>query len=131
VVEAGELRADSPDRERLNRVKYWLKGKNGGSLVSLSDLLVIGKDAFLTSHADQKAAADRAYLTSWALAYYLTFERRLIGTDAFNKYLATVNSGGDPRKAFSQLVGRELLAFEKEWHAYLLRLQSDGTLAKQ
>jgi hypothetical protein len=131
VVEAGELRADCPDRERLNRMKDWLKGKNGGSLVPLSDLLLIGKDAFLTSHVAQKAAADRAYLTSWALAYYLTFERRLIGTAAFNKYIATVNSGGDPRKAFSQLVGQELLAFERDWHAYLLKLQSDGTVAKQ
>jgi hypothetical protein len=130
VVEAGELRADWPDRDRLNRVKDWLKGKAGGPLVPLNDLLVVGKDSFITSHADQKAASDRAYLTSWALAYYLTFQRRVIGTDAFRKYLAAVNSGGDPRAAFAALVGQELPAFEKDWHAYLLRLQSDGTLGK-
>jgi hypothetical protein len=131
VVEAGELRADSPDRERLLRVKDWLKGKGGADrLVPLSDLLITGKDAFLAFHADQKAAANRAYLTSWALAYYLTFDRRVIGTADFKKYLIAVNSGNDPRQAFSTLVGKDLIAFEKDWHAYLLRLQSDGTLGK-
>lgn len=131
VVEAGELRADSPDRDRLGRVKDWLKGKGGADrLVPLSDLLTTGKDAFLAFHADQKAATNRAYLTSWALAYYLTFDRRVIGTDGFRKYLVAVNSGGDPRQAFAELVGQELNAFEKDWHDYLLRLQSDGTVRK-
>jgi Protein of unknown function (DUF1570) len=130
VVEAGELRADCPDKERLNRVKEWVKGKNGSSLVALPDLLTTGKDAFLTSHADQKAAADRAYLTSWALAYYLTFDRRLIGTTAFKKYLVAVNSGDDPRQAFATLVGKDLPTFQNDWHAYLMKLQSDGTVAR-
>jgi hypothetical protein len=39
-----------------------------------------------------------------------------------------VNSGGDPRQAFAALVGNDLATFEKDWHAYLLRLQPDGTL---
>jgi hypothetical protein len=130
LVEAGELRADFPDRTRLERVKDRLKGKNGESLVSLSDLLVSGKDAFLASHTDQKAAADRAYLTSWALAYYLTFERRVIGTAEFREYLVAVNSGGDPRAAFAKLVDQPLAAFEKDWHGYLSRLLPDGTVGK-
>lgn len=130
VVEAGELRADHPDRDRLERVQHWLKGKNGGVLVPLGDLLTTGRDAFLASHADQKAASDRAYLTSWALAHYLTFDRRLIGTEAFNKYLVAVNGGADPKRAFAELVGKDLPAFEKEWHDYLTRLRPNGTLAK-
>jgi hypothetical protein len=145
VVEAGELRADHPDKERLRRAKDWLKGKNGrgereepvgGSppkaeaLVPLGDLLTTGRDAFLASHADQKAASDRAYLTSWALAHYLTFDRRLIGTEPFRKYLVAVNGGGDAKAAFAALVGKDLAAFEKDWHAYLVRLQPNGTLSK-
>ncbi|MCE9562353.1 MAG: DUF1570 domain-containing protein [Planctomycetes bacterium] len=130
VVEAGELRADTPNKARLDLAKESLKAKNGNSLVPLSDLLVTGKEAFLASHADQKAAANRAYLSSWALAYYLTFDRRVIGTAGFRKYLVAVNSGDDPRQAFAGLVGKDLAAFEKDWHAYLLRLNSDGTLAK-
>ncbi len=130
VVEAGELRADHPDPIRLQRVKQWLRGKRGGPLVPLPELLAIGRDSFLASHADQKAASDRAYLTSWALAYYLTFDRHLIGTEAFNKYLIAINSGGDPKKAFAAFVGQELPTFENEWHAYLKRLRPNGTLAK-
>jgi hypothetical protein len=126
VVEAGELRADAPDHKRLDRVKDWLRGKGKGPddrLLSLTDLLTAGRDSFLAFHADQKAASDRAYLTSWALAYYLTFDRCVIGTPAFRKYLVAVNSGEDPRRAFTELVGRDLIAFEKDWHAYLLKLQ--------
>jgi hypothetical protein len=130
VVEAGELRADTPDPTRLKLAKDWVKGKNGNTLMPLSDLLIASKDVFLASHADEKAAANRAYLSSWALAYYLTFDRRVIGTDGFRKYLVAVNSGDDPRKAFAALVGKDVLAFEKDWHGYLSRLTSNGTLAK-
>ena len=128
-VEAGELRVDHPDGDRLRRAKDWLKGK-GGPLVPLGDLLATGRDAFLASHADQKLASDRAYLTCWALAHYLTFERRLIGADAFHKYLVAVNGGENVKQAFATFVGQELPAFEKDWHAYLARLQPNGTLAK-
>jgi hypothetical protein len=131
VVEAGELRADHADRARLEKAKDSLKGRNGAAgLVPLADLLVAGKDAFLAHHPDRRAVADRAYLTSWALAHYLTFGRRVIGIDAFKRYLVAVNSGADPRQAFAGLVGQELPAFEADWHAYLLRLQPNGTLGK-
>lgn len=130
VVEAGELRADPPHRERLNRVKESLRNKKSQPLVPLADLLLTGKETFLTSHRDQRGTAERAYLASWALAYYLTFERRLIGLEPFRKYLIAVNSGGDPRKAFEELVGQELPLFEKDWHTYLRHLQNDGTVTK-
>jgi hypothetical protein len=128
VVEAGELRADTPSRERLDRVKDGLKKRPDSVLVPIGDLLVIGKETFLASHKEQKGETERAYLTCWALAYYLTFERRVVGTEPFRKYVVAVNSGNDPRKAFEEMVGQELPAFEKAWHAYLLRLQRDGTL---
>jgi hypothetical protein len=130
VVEAGELRADHPDKERLLRAKDWVKGNNGAALLPLGELLTTGRDAFLASHADQKAASDRAYLSSWALAHYLTFDRRLIGTEAFRKYLTAINGGANPKQAFEKFVGQELPAFEKDWHAYLMQLQTNGTLAK-
>jgi hypothetical protein len=122
VVEAGELRADHPDRARLEEARKRLRAKDGGGLMPLSDLLLSGREAFLAHHLDQRADAGRAYLTSWALAYYLTFDRRAIGTAAFRQYLVAVNSGGDPRQEFETLVGQELTAFERDWHAYLLRI---------
>jgi uncharacterized protein DUF1570 len=131
VVEAGELRADAPHRDRLQRVKESLRNKNTPWLVPLADLLRTGKEVFLASHQNEKGAAERAYLTSWAVAYYLTFERHLIGVEAFRRYLIQINSGGDPRKAFEELVGQELPEFEKSWHNYFLRLQSDGSLARE
>lgn len=130
VVEAGELRADHPDKDRLTRVKDALKGKNGAALVPLTDLLVAGKDSFLAHHADQTPAADRAYLTSWALAYYLTFDRRVVGTPAFKQYLTAANSGDDPREAFGKLVDQDLPAFERQWHDFLSRLRPDGTTGR-
>lgn len=131
VVEAGELRADHADADRLNRVKDRLRKKDGERLIPLSDLLAAGKETFLAHHANEKAVTDRAYLTCWALAHYLTFDRRVIGTAAFRQYLVAVNTGADPRKAFEGLVGRPLSTFETDWHGHLMRLQADGTAAKK
>ena len=49
---------------------------------------------------------------------------------AFRKYLVAINLGEDATRAFTELVGQDLSAFEKDWYAYLLRLQKDGTLSK-
>jgi hypothetical protein len=130
VVEAGELRADAPDAVRLGRIKQKLRKKSGQPLVPLATLLRTGKEAFLASHKDQKGGSERAYESSWALAYYLTFERHVIGSPAFRKYLVAINLGEDATRAFTELVGQDLSAFEKDWYAYLLRLQKDGTLSK-
>jgi hypothetical protein len=131
VVEAGEVRADHADLKRLNQVKDRLRAKDRtAGLVPLGELLTAGREAFLAHHAAQQAGADRAYLTSWALAHALTFHRRVIGTPRFKEYLIAINSGADPRKAFEGLVGQSVDAFERDWHNYLLRLQPDGTVAK-
>ena len=125
VVEAGELRADYPDPDRLGRARDLLKKKDG--LVPLPELLRSGKASFLAAHADERAAADRAYLTSWAVAFYLTFEKRLVGTTGFDAYLTAVNTDRDPVAAFEAWVGQDVAAFEKEWRDYLTRLRPDGT----
>jgi hypothetical protein len=125
VVEAGELRAAYPDPDRLARVRDLLK-KPGG-LVPAAGLLRSERAAFLAEHTEGRAASDRAYLTSWAVAFYLTFERRLVGTTQFDAYLAAVNAGGDPVAAFETWVGQGLPAFEKDLREYLTRLRPDGT----
>jgi hypothetical protein len=130
VVEAGELRADAPQVERLHQIQDWLRGKPGGPPLPLAQLLTAGPQLFSTAHTDQKAIADRAYLTSWALAYYLTFTRRLLSGAEFQQYLKTLNSGGDPRLAFCEWVSQPLERFEKQFHADLLRLQRDGRLVE-
>ena len=128
VVEAGELRADAPQVERLHRVQDWLRGKEGGPLLPLRELLSAGAALFATAHTDQKAQTHRAYLTSWALAYYLTFIRHRLNTPEFHNYLIAVNSGADPQQAFCEWVGQPLDVFEREFYADLLRLQRNGRL---
>src|SRR5262249_43357625 len=76
IVEAGELRVGHPDRDRARRVQELLKKDQ---LVGLADLLKSGAKPFLVQHATEQQNSDRYYLSSWALAHYLTFERRLLG----------------------------------------------------
>ncbi|HEX4607040.1 MAG TPA: hypothetical protein VH092_02435, partial [Urbifossiella sp.] len=123
VVEAGEVRADAPDPERLLRVKDILRKKNGAALMPLAELLAAGPDVFLAHHGGGRADADRAYLTCWALAHYLTFDRRAVGSAGFRAYLTAVNTGADPRQAFEDLVRQPIPAFEADWHAALLALR--------
>jgi hypothetical protein len=125
VVEAGELRVGHADRDRLGRVKEAVRK---GELVQLNRLLLSGPRDFLAAHATGRAAADAAYLTSWGLAFHLTFGRRLLGSEALDAYLAGLARGDDPAAAFAALVGQSLPAFEAAFHQYLLRLQPDGTV---
>ena len=93
----------------------------------LARLLCSRPGDFLAAHAADKAATDRYYLTSWALAFHLTFERRLLGSAALDNYLAALARGTDPDAAFAALVGQPLPAFERDFHRYLLQLQPDGS----
>lgn len=130
VVEGTELRVGLPDAERLEKVQGLLRGKGSpAGLVPVADLLRAGRDSFLAAHADQRTAADRAYLTSWAITYWLTFDRRAVGTREFEEYLIAVNSGGDPVEAFERWIGSDVRSVEKELHDYLLRLRVDGSVA--
>ena len=134
IIEAGELRIGHADALRLKQVQTYLTLKSPTSemigLVPLAELLVSGKEQFVTAHINKKEITDRTYLSAWALAYYLTFEKRLIGTKVLDEYIAAVNTGTDAKKAFAKLVEVDLATFEKDWHEYLKRLQPDGTLRK-
>jgi len=124
LVEAGELRVEGPNAERLAKVQELLNPKPGkpSGLFPLADLLRARKETFLAEHASQLAVADRAYLTAWGVAYYLTFEKRIVGSKDLDAYLIAVNTGEDPVKAFETWIGQPIAAFEKELTAYLLRL---------
>lgn len=124
VVEGGELRVGRADPARLTRVKQALRRKD---LVPLADLLQARPRDFVVAHASGKHGADRHYLAAWALAHYLTFDRRLLGTDALDKYVEAARPSVEPRAAFQTLVNEPLPEFEKKFHDYLQRLQPDGT----
>jgi hypothetical protein len=125
ILEGSELRVGSADRIRLERVRALKKAEG---LLPLADLLRTGRDAFLTVHQNQKADADRTYLTSWIVGFHLMFERRVLGTQAFETYLKSINSGSEPTKAFELLMGKSIAEYELELASYIDRLRPDGTL---
>jgi hypothetical protein len=125
IVEVGELRVGHVDQERFQAVRRAL-AKN--SLLPLADLLRSGPRQFVVAHDGDQQISDRYYLTSWALAHYLTFDRKLLGTRALDDYVHDLKRGGDPLAAFVRLTGRPLAPFEKGFRDYLGHLRPDGTV---
>jgi hypothetical protein len=101
-------------------------------LLPVLQLLKTSPKDFLVAHDADRKSSDRHYLNSYALAYYLTFDRRLLGTPALEKYVQARKRGVDELVAFSALIGNKPIAqFEKEYLEFLLRLQADGTQRKK
>jgi hypothetical protein len=123
VVEAGELRIGHADKDRLVRVKEAVRK---GELAPVARLLRSAPKDFLAAHAADRAATDSHYLTAWALAFHLTFERQLLGTTFQDRYFQALAGGADPETAFADLVGQPVPAYEATFHQYLLQLQPDG-----
>ncbi len=124
IVEVGELRVGHANKERLDAMRSMLAR---GTLPPLADLLRTGPREFLVAHAADRPTSDRAYLASWALAFHLTFERRLLGTPKLDAYTRALHRGVDPVEAFRDLVGKPLPEFEKEYLDYLKKLREDGS----
>jgi hypothetical protein len=123
IVEVGELRLGHADPERLAAVR---KAVTAGTLLPLTELLRSGPRDFAVAHGGDRQASDRHYLASWALAFYLTFDRRLLGTPALDDYVRALHRGADPAAAFQTLVGKPAEAFERDFHEYLRHLRPDG-----
>lgn len=128
VVDAGELRAGHADTLRLQRVQDRLSGKKPGGILPVSELLRAGPDTYLAAHGSTEADAIRAYLSAWAVAFHLTFDRRVIGTRAFDAYLTSLHSGDEPVAAFEKLVGQDLPGYEADLKDFFTRLLPDGSL---
>lgn len=127
-VEGGELRVGHADKARLTQAQAALAR---GDLVSLRELLRSGPNQFVVQHASEQRTSDRYYLTSWAVAFYLTFDRRLLGTRAMDDYVRSLHRGADPVAAFRQLVGQGPAPFAKDFQRYLTLLRPDGTVPRQ
>ncbi len=125
IVEAGELRVGHADTVRLLKVKDAVRS---GEMMPLKELLNSGAKSFLVHDNNERLTSDRAYLASWALAAYLSFDRRLLGSARLDAFIAAVNGGGDAEKAFAKLCGQTLPEFEKAFHAWLLKMPSEGSL---
>jgi hypothetical protein len=112
----------------LTRIKAAVR-KN--ELIPLADLLKSGTKQFIVAHASENQESDRTYLNSWGMAFYLTFDRHVLGTPELDNYVRELKNGSHVQQAFEKLVGHSLDQFERDFHRYLLALREDGTLAKQ
>ncbi len=126
ILEGKELRVGHADRNRLTRAKE-MAGK--GQLVPIGDLIKSGSKQFYLTHVVNRQASDRYYLTSWAMAFYLMFEKRLLGSEALDLFVSRLNEGADAKQAFEELVGVPLTKFEPAFRKYIQLLQADGTVA--
>ncbi len=122
VYEVGELRVGQPDKDRLDAVHAAIAK---GTLLPTADLLRADYKKFAVVHATEREASDRNYLASWALAFDLAFNRKLLGTKALDDYVHALKRGTSPLDAFRDLVGEPLSDFEKEHLEYLKNLRSD------
>jgi hypothetical protein len=125
ILEAGELRVRHADPARLREARKAIDEKK---FLDLADLLRSEGKHFQVAHASDKQLSDRHYLASWALAFHLAFERRLLTTE-LDAYVKALKRGTAPLLAFRDLVGKPLPDFEKDLRGYLSKLKPDGTTA--
>jgi hypothetical protein len=127
TLQAGELKIDRPDKDRLQRVQAQLRK---GDLIALTTLLKTDHKQFLAIHNSEQQATDRYYLASWALTAYLVFDRNLLGTKALDDYARAIHRGNDPVDAFHDLVNQPLADFEKEFRQAVGQWKPDGFTTK-
>ena len=125
IFEAGELRLGHADGLRLGKAQEALKA---GTFPPITDLLTAGPTVFVVRHDAQRPAVDRVYVATWALAAYLMFDRRVLGTAALDEFVTAVNAKQDVRAAFEKLTGRPLAETEPAFHEWLRKLTDGGSM---
>ena len=120
LVEAGETRVGHFDKDALRRLKERYRDHQ---LVPVADLLQAEREKFAVLHASDKYTSDRHYQTSLALAHYLTYNRKLLGTKAIDRYVRNLHDGVGASEAFRELIGQPLPEFEKEFLLYVRDLR--------
>ncbi len=115
-LEGDILRVDAPNLQALKKLKADLAGP---APLTLEKLLSADEGQFLLLAGVRPAAVDRYYVHAWGLAYYLTFEKHLLGSPALEKYLLPANPRLAPVPRFQQLVGMPLKQFERQWQQYI------------
>src|SRR5208282_4013187 len=118
-LEGNTLRVDAPNPVALKKLKADLAGTEP---LELEKLLCAGESQFLLTSSTRSAAVDRYYVYAWGLAYYLTFEKHLLGSPALEKYLQNDRTRLVPAQRFQQFIGVPLEQFEHEWRDYIRAL---------
>ena len=117
-LDGDTLRVDAPEAGRLRRLQADLAGAKP---LTIQDVLTADERAFLAAHAG--GGAERQYLYSWGLAWYLTFEENLLGRTEVYRVLAEPQQS-NPATSFARLVNRPLTKFESTWREAMLALKA-------
>jgi len=123
ILEVGELHIDHADESRLTAIQDFVR--KPASRPQLAAMLRAGPQDYLSGH-DERGRADRKYLSAWGLTFFLFHEKQALHGPEFGAYLRSVNTGGDPIKAFETWLGKDVAGIEAEWWDYLMRLTPSG-----
>lgn len=115
-VEAGEVRLDLFDRERLSRLQELLRI---GRVPPVADVVAGGQEPFMAAHAGGEQAV--VYLTAWGLALDLAVIRPVL-TAAKVREL-TGAGDADAVARFEGLVGMPIDRFDREWRERMLGIR--------
>ena len=81
-IEADSLRIDAPDRTRLVQLQDDLRAERP---LTIEEVVAADEQDFLNPSSSR--SAQRYYLYSWGLAYYLTFEKNRLRPEILDSFL--------------------------------------------
>jgi hypothetical protein len=114
-LEAGDLRLDAPDPDRLRALQALLQD---GTSPPLAEILAAGQERFIGAHDGTAADRGRAYLVAWGLALDVAMLRPVLVRDA-----ATWVRDDATVAAFESLTGETLDRYEPAWRQRILALR--------
>ena len=115
-IEAGEVRLDLFDRDRLGRLQELLRI---GGVPPLADIVAGGQEAFVAGHAGGDEAV--AYLAAWGLALDLAVVRPLLSPAKVRQLSAAGDIDAVAR--FESLVGMPVDRFDRQWRERMLAVR--------
>lgn len=119
-LESGVLRLGAVHRIALKTLKADLAGREP---LTIERVVQAGQREYLGSGEGSFDRPNRYYCYAWGLAYYLTFERRLLADPALDRYVDARSKELAPAQRLEQLVGMPLAKFETVWHKYIQELR--------
>lgn len=123
-IEINELRVGRIDEKRLADIQDTV---TKGRFMTIREILQAPAQQFFVRHTQESFEADRQYNASWALAHFLTYELKLLTSQAMVEYVSSSQTGEEVKR-FEKLTGMSLEQCEQRWKTYLLRLRTDGSL---
>ena len=123
-LEAGELRLDAADPQRLAALQAAIRAGRAPAVV---DVLRAGPEQFVAGHAAAADLPGRSYLVAWGLAFDLAMMKPVLTptavTDLARDDTADTADTADAIARFERLVGGRLADFEAGWRERIMHLR--------